>query len=194
MCKRLKRQLMDLPMDMLVNILLRLPVESLRRIRCVSKTLLNTVDNLAFVYISWYGMGYDHITNTYKIVRVSTIFSEDDYCTTHDMHWLLRRSPRGSGVTKSHIISFNFKKEMFHWTPTPPTFQSSNKDSNLHLLTLRGSIAIVETFPSPEGGGMKVEIWMMKVYAKKEWAKEYNINVDMQPEFGLKYAICGWLY
>ena len=40
---------MDLPMDVLVDILLRLPVESLRRIRRVSKTLLNTIDNLSFI-------------------------------------------------------------------------------------------------------------------------------------------------
>lgn len=330
---------MDLPIDIVVKILLRLPVESLCRIRCVSKTLLNKVDSLSFVrqytlslvtgnnhvvqvpqlmcfaytspsdgeedttsvtlqslrydggtaltkgeytfthstsspfhtsysicfvfynllcmawedghcllinplrrevlslptdsieqltkygpnsevHICWYGMGFDYITNTYKIVRISRILSKEPYstigmfahvlvlgtsswreissvppcllnrayniCAYGDMHWLVK----AGGAIKSHIISFDFKNEEFCWTPTPPTLQSSNRDSKLHLLTLRGSMAIVETFSLPEGG-MNVEIWVMKDYAKKEWAREYNINVDMRPEFELKYATCG---
>ncbi|XP_004298541.1 PREDICTED: F-box protein CPR30-like [Fragaria vesca subsp. vesca] len=340
-CNEIRRQLMDLPMDMLVDILLRLPVESLRHIRRVCKTLLNTIDSLSFIrqhtllliagnnhvvhrvpqlmclaqthppsdgeeitifatlqslrydggtaltkgeftystsspspanyminfvfynlfcmdwedghcllinpllkqvltlptdnirqltkyglnceVYFWYGMGFDDITNTYKIVRVSRFANKENYrdirgrlvhilvlgtnswreipslppsglprlyavCAHGDMHWLIRRMT--GGVIKGHIISFDFKTEEFHWTPTPPTLQRSNMNSTSHLLTLRGSMAIVETFPLAEGG-MKVEIWVMKNYAKKEWAREYSINVDMRPEHELNYGTCG---
>nr|XP_011466612.1 PREDICTED: F-box protein CPR30-like [Fragaria vesca subsp. vesca] len=171
----------------------------------------------------WYGMGFDDITNTYKIVRVSKFANKENYrdihgmlvhilvlgtnswreipslppsglprlyavCAHGDMHWLIRRMT--GGVVKGHIISFDFKTEEFHWTPTPPTLQSSNMNSTSHLLTFRGSMAIVENFPLAEGG-MKVEIWVMKDYAKKEWAREYSINVDMRPKYELMYGTCG---
>ncbi|KAL6132583.1 hypothetical protein ACLB2K_064823 [Fragaria x ananassa] len=51
-------------------------------------------------------------------------------------------------------------------------------------------MAIVETFPLGEGA-TKFEIWVMKDYTKKEWAREYSMNVDVRPKFGLKYATCG---
>lgn len=112
------------------------------------------------VQIGWYGMGFDNITSTYKIVRVSKIVKKERYgyystigMVTHilvlgtnswreipsvppsglncasnvcaaygDMHWLKRRV-RGAG--KSHIISFDFKKEEFYWTPTPKLHKHS---------------------------------------------------------------------
>ncbi|XP_004304730.1 PREDICTED: F-box protein CPR30-like [Fragaria vesca subsp. vesca] len=344
-CNEIRRQLMDLPTDLLVDILLRLPVESLRYcIRRVCKTLLNTVDSRSFirqhtlsliagnnhvvcrvpqlmclleetpldeeeiiittfvtlqslrydggtaltkgeftfthstsspyqprymihfvfynllcmeadehcllinpllkqvltlptdnirqldmtkygpnchVSLRFYGMGFDDITNTYKIVRVSRIWHKEDYletlgmlahilvlgtnswreipsvppcmgliytynlCAYGDMHWLMLRG-RDGGV---RILSFDFKREEFHWTPAP-TLRSSNKNSILHMLSLRGSMAIVETFPLGEGA-IKVEIWVMKDYTKKEWAREYSMNVDVRPKYGLKYATCG---
>ncbi|KAL6177602.1 hypothetical protein ACLB2K_049127 [Fragaria x ananassa] len=141
------------------------------------------------VSVRFYGMGFDDITNTYKIVRVSRIWHMENYleylgmlahilvlgtnswrkipsvppcrgltyaynlCAYGDMHWLIFRR-KVEGV---HILSFDFKREEFHWTPTP-TLRSSNKNSILHMLTLRGSMAIVETFPLGEGA-IKVEIW-----------------------------------
>lgn len=147
------------------------------------------------VQIGWYGMGFDNITSTYKIVRVSEIVKKKRYgyystigmvahilvlgtnswreipsvppsnlncacnvCAYGDMHWL-KRKVRGAG--KSHIISFDFKKEEFYWTPTPPKL---HKHSYLHLLTLGGSMAFVETCSSP--GGTNIEIWVLKDYVK----------------------------
>ncbi|XP_004301944.1 PREDICTED: F-box/kelch-repeat protein At3g06240-like [Fragaria vesca subsp. vesca] len=43
-----KKQLMELPNDTLVDILLRLPAKSVGCIKCVSKTLLNMVSNISF--------------------------------------------------------------------------------------------------------------------------------------------------
>ncbi|KAB2598016.1 F-box protein [Pyrus ussuriensis x Pyrus communis] len=50
-CKNMNNntELVDLPIEILINILLRLPVNSLHRIQCVSKAFLNTVDDLSFV-------------------------------------------------------------------------------------------------------------------------------------------------
>ncbi|KAL6182565.1 hypothetical protein ACLB2K_043984 [Fragaria x ananassa] len=146
-CKRLRRQyyngnenprqLMDLPIDIVVKILLRLPVESLRRIRCVSKTLLNKVDSLSFVrqYTLSLVTGNNHVVQVPQLMCFAYTSPSDGEEDT-----------------------------------TSVTLQSLRYDGE---------------------GGMNVEIWVMKDYAKKEWAREYNINVDMRPEFELKYATCG---
>lgn len=180
----------------------------------------NGPDSEVQIGSNWYGMGFDSITSTYKIVRVSEIVKKKRYgyynrigmvahilvlgtnlwreipsvppsglncpcvCAYGDMHWLKRRVSIGAG--KSHIISFDFKKEEFYWTPTPPKL---HKHSYLNFLTLRGSMAFVETCSSPRG--MNIEIWVLKDYAKKEWTREYTIKVDMHPKFGLKDATCG---
>ncbi|KAL6184865.1 hypothetical protein ACLB2K_046265 [Fragaria x ananassa] len=44
----MKKQLMELPVDILVDILSRLPVKSVGCIKCVSKTLLDMVSNISF--------------------------------------------------------------------------------------------------------------------------------------------------
>lgn len=95
-------------------------------------------------------MGFDNITNTYKIVHISMILSKEPYSTlgmlAHVLvlgtsSWreissvppcLLNRAynicaygdmhwlVKAGGAIKSHIISFDFKNEEFCWTPTPP--------------------------------------------------------------------------
>ncbi|XP_062005595.1 F-box/kelch-repeat protein At3g06240-like [Rosa rugosa] len=167
----------------------------------------------------WYGMGFDDLTNTYKIVRVSRVFNgsytenclvtqvlvlgesswreilsvppgdlnanERSYimknvCANGDMHWLITGNftMKGSEGT-CHIISFDFKREEFCWTPHP-ILQSSKVSSdlyfNLHLLTLRGSMALVYQSASQGGTLMDIEIWVLKNYDKKEWTRDYNIN------------------
>ncbi|CAN6568525.1 unnamed protein product [Malus baccata var. baccata] len=48
-CNNMNTELMDLPIEILINILLRLLINSLHRILCVSKAFLNTVDDLSFL-------------------------------------------------------------------------------------------------------------------------------------------------
>jgi hypothetical protein len=77
-------------------------------------------------------------------------------------------------IRKSRIINFDFKNEEFVWTPAPPRSHSSNK--NLHLLTLRGSLAIATTSLSPDM--TKIEMWVLTDYDKKSVdARHYTINV-----------------
>lgn len=71
-------------------------------------------------------------------------------------------------IRKSRIITFDFKNEEFVWTPTPPRSHSLNK--NLHLLTLRGSLAIVTTSLSPDI--TKIEMWVLTDYDKKVWMQD----------------------
>ncbi|KAM5548083.1 F-box/kelch-repeat protein [Rosa sericea] len=166
-----------------------------------------------------YGMGFDDITSTYKIVRISRIYERPSYsksyvvaqllvlgtsswreipvhpviycaipwdksvCAYGDMHWLFVDEGEAKGV---HIVSFDFKKEKFYLTPNPVT----SRMPYLHLITLGESIAIVDTYFS----SMKVEIWVMKNYNKKEWKREYIINhhmLGLDVDFRFHRANCG---
>nr|WRO64612.1 MYB transcription factor protein [Rosa persica] len=175
----------------------------------------NKDPEVTFVY--YYGMGFDKTGNKHKIVRVRRICREAPYdyrllyagthvlelgttswleidsavpgnwrlldgvCAFGDMHWL-NRSTLHSG-----IITFDFAKEGFYLNPTPPGSFSSNK--NLHLLTIRGALAIVTTSSSADM--TQIEIWVMKDYDRKVWMQEYTVNVGVFSDFGLKFATCG---
>lgn len=165
---------------------------------------------------TYYGMGFDNITNTYKIVCVTGIYStvpetwftqilvlgtsswrdissvppcalstQRRVCAYGDTHWLTLCDLR-----TCHIISFDFKKEEFYCLPHP-VLQSSNDHLNLfvhlHLLTLRGSLAMVDT-SSSTGSTMNMDIWMLKDYDKKEWTRDYSINLEMPPNLHPKFG------
>ncbi|KAK9920170.1 hypothetical protein M0R45_028729 [Rubus argutus] len=187
------------------------------------------------VFCDWYGMGFDSITNTLKILRVTkvnaadcmvaqvlvlgksswrqipstppcylsgirSLFSPKNACAYGVMHWLRAAHVMGKGdEVISPIISFDFKKEEFCWTPHPsPRLQSSKEYSglyvHLHLLTLRGSLALVDTSLS-QGMTTNIEIWMLKDYDKKEWTLNYSLNIemfDLRKEFGRLWEVtCG---
>nr|XP_008388904.2 putative F-box protein At3g21120 [Malus domestica] len=142
-----------------------------------------------------YGMGFDHLTSTHKIIRVYVntqnnmeaqvivlgtsswrkIRSVPPYLLSTstrllsangDMHWLIHLVDEFSNKTESHIISFDFKKEEFYCTPHP--IQSTR---NMHLFILRGCMAFMAIT------GTEVEIWMLKNYERKEWTREYAIDL-----------------
>ncbi|XP_062006400.1 F-box/kelch-repeat protein At3g06240-like isoform X2 [Rosa rugosa] len=172
-----------------------------------------TKDAKSPLFCDWYGMGFDSITNTLKILHVAkfdaadcmvaqvlvlgksswrqissaplcylsaicNLFSPKNVCAYGDMHWL-----RGDAMVKESeaIISFDFKKEEFCWTPHPKLRSSTEYSRlymHLHLLTLKGSLALVDTSLS-EGMTTNIEIWLMKDYEKKEWTRDYNISIEM---------------
>ncbi|KAL6223255.1 hypothetical protein ACLB2K_006643 [Fragaria x ananassa] len=127
------------------------------------------------IFNDWYGMGFDHATNTLKILTVAMI------------------NARGRQGT-CHILTFDFEKEQFYWTPHP-ILQSSDdyKDIfwHLHLLTFRGSLAMVDTSLS-QGTITKIDIWVLQDH---QWAKQYSIdinNFELVKEFGwLVDVTCG---
>lgn len=148
-----------------------------------------------------YGMGFDNITSTHKIVCVSSNseqgclesqvnvlvlgtsswkripslpfcdLSEKKICAYGDMHWLIDLSIQGRDNAQGlGIISFDFKKEEFYWTPHP-TLISMVDVPFLHLLTLRGSIAIAYA-----SSDKTIMIWVLKNYDTKEWELKYSIS------------------
>ncbi|KAM5577853.1 F-box/kelch-repeat protein [Rosa sericea] len=179
------------------------------------------------VFYDWYGMGFDSITNTLKILAVAEFGqfgkpicraaqvlvlgtgswrdvtpppcrlsgnSSKSASANGDMHWLIYGNFSEKEIYGScHIISFDFKKEKFYWTPHPAA-QSSNNFWHLYLLTFRGSLAIVDT-SSSQGMITKIDIWVLKDYDKKEWARDYSIdikNFDLVRQFGLLIKVtCG---
>nr|XP_011468433.1 PREDICTED: F-box protein At1g47340-like [Fragaria vesca subsp. vesca] len=175
-----------------------------------------------------FGMGFDSITNTIKILNfaynsttdkmraqvlvlgknswreipssppcyLSGSFPPKNACAYGDMHWLVNMPSSIRGKSACSIMSFDFKREEF--CLTHPILQSSNEHSrssfNLHLLTLRGSLALVDTSLS-KGTTTKIEIWLMNDYEKKQWTCDYSLNIDMldfRMELGLFTKVtCG---
>ncbi|KAB1228014.1 hypothetical protein CJ030_MR1G006787 [Morella rubra] len=145
-----------------------------------------------------YGLGFDSSTNTYKIVRVFESPSHNLCAEVYTLgrsswraisssppcplfgrptfacgalHWLA--SPRVTQVDEleGKIVSFDISKEKFGLI-SPPKFRSC------HLLDLRGDLAVVD-----RSSDTHIEIWVMKEYEKKEWVKEYKI--DLKPPIGM---------
>ncbi|KAL6221423.1 hypothetical protein ACLB2K_009174 [Fragaria x ananassa] len=162
-------------------------------------------------------MGFDSITNTYKILRVTDIlipkfsvaqvlvlgtsewrqvtsppakalFRFQNICAHGDTHWLLYPYTREGIQVQVHILSFDFKKEEFFWVPIP--YRLPDTCCQLHLINFRGSMAIVVDTTS----GTNIEIWVMKNYIKKQWMLDYSINIqvlelDLYPRFEYLKAI-----
>ncbi|KAJ0097539.1 hypothetical protein Patl1_27222 [Pistacia atlantica] len=140
---------------------------------------------------SWYGMGFDCTTNTYKIVRVMEISHAEFDTEVHtlgtnswrrigsnpscilsncgvnaygDMHWL-RSNLKQRIEYETMIRSFDFKREEFKWIRYPNLKHFAHKSCiKVPLINLRGSLAIVNVLPYNE-----MEIWVMKDYDKKEY-------------------------
>ncbi|XP_008242325.1 PREDICTED: F-box protein At1g52490-like [Prunus mume] len=152
----------------------------------------------------WYGIGFDSITSTHKIVGVfksmlhkhqvayvytlgtrssswreihsvpQCEFSRKNVFAYGDMHWLVYNDVAGRNPNR--IISFDSKKDEFVSTPYPNSSQGFIRGLLvIHLLNLRGCLAIVSS------GNLFVEIWVLKNYEKKEWALDYKIDNEMLP-------------
>ncbi|XP_065633170.1 F-box protein At3g07870 [Quercus suber] len=149
---------------------------------------------------SKYGLGFDSSTNTYKVVRVFSRggsfnmgadvytlgtsswrpISKGPLCLLAGrpifacgaLHWFVHPYVDRDALKGKYIVSFDVGKEEFGWI-SPPKYYSSS-----HLLDLGGNLAMVDrSFDS------HIEIWVMKEYKKKEWVKEYKI--DIYPPLGI---------
>ncbi|CAL5425394.1 unnamed protein product [Camellia sinensis] len=145
------------------------------------------------------GLGFDSSTRAYKLVRV--VYQELDlkvlsrvelyslgmsewkeivevppYPTqgkavfAHGfLHWLV--SPFFTHEnSESMIVSFNIENEKFHMTPHP-NFHSKDLDL-FQLLDLNGNLGMVD-----RSCHTKIDIWVLKGWEKKEWVKEYRIDI-----------------
>ncbi|KAI5345909.1 hypothetical protein L3X38_013786 [Prunus dulcis] len=93
-----------------------------------------------------------------------------------DMHWLVHGDTKDLSSSSISILSFDFKKEKFYWTPHPAALEKKPSLWNfLNVLNFKGSLALVE-FSSSEDKYMK--IWALKNdYGNKEWVLNYKIDV-----------------
>ncbi|XP_020412898.1 putative F-box protein At1g30920 [Prunus persica] len=156
--------------------------------------------------VDMYSMGFDNITNSFKVLRVST--NKKDYLAAEvlvlgksswrelptvppcfptyksvyahgDMHCLVY----GDYASSARILSFDFKKEEFYLTPLPtPLEKDPDLWKCLHLINFRGSMALVYA-SSPEDEYVKmwgyrqcVEVWGLKNCDNKEWELKYKID------------------
>ncbi|BFG31988.1 hypothetical protein CerSpe_182620 [Prunus speciosa] len=151
-----------------------------------------------------YGIGFDSITSTHKIVCVfksvldkyqkayvytlgtrssswreihsvpQRELSRKNVSAYGDMHWLIYKDVDGRNPNR--FISFDSKKDEFVWTPYPNSSQGFIRGLKvMHLLNLRGCLTIVSS------GNLFIEIWVLKNYEKKEWALDYKIDNEMLP-------------
>nr|WRO64606.1 MYB transcription factor protein [Rosa persica] len=150
------------------------------------------------LFTDWYGMGFDDITNTYKIARVSgnerccllaqvyilgtsswkrislvppCNLSTKKISAYGDLHWLINRTTTGGQIC---IVSFDFKKEEFYLTPHPALRKPEYSFLSLHFVNLRGSMAIVDT-----SSHTHIDIWVLKSNEKKEWVRDYSVNLEL---------------
>ncbi|KAJ4705873.1 F-box protein [Melia azedarach] len=164
-------------------------------------------NELYYEVMAWYGIGFDSTTNSYKIIQVRSFptcingfpdwfldrnFESQVYTLgTHswrlisssvslssqvrgvsangDMHWLNWNNK----IEQASITSFDFKKEEFMETPLPNFGYKQHYKKNL-LINLKGFLAIV-SFPSDQ----YIDIWVLKDYENKEWAREYRISTQV---------------
>ncbi|CAN6693559.1 unnamed protein product [Malus baccata var. baccata] len=175
----------------------------------------------------WYGMGFDDITSTYKILCVSgdedsTRYQlraqiyvlgtgswreipsvpprnlSNNHAFAHgDQHWLLYLPDHSSYDNRRvlGICSFDYKKEEFYSTiPLPEHMQRKYIPHymvllSLHLLNLKGSLAVVDTLSDDY-----IEVWVLKNYDTKEWRLDYKIeNAIVRGEL-INVTCCEWEY
>ncbi|KAL6132584.1 hypothetical protein ACLB2K_064824 [Fragaria x ananassa] len=115
-CNEIRRQLMDLPTDLLADILLRLPVESLRYcIRRVCETLLNTVDSRSFIRQHTLSLiaGNNHVVC--RVPQLMCLFEEEIITTFVTLQSL--RYDGGTALTKGE---FTFTRSTS--STSPPSY------------------------------------------------------------------------
>nr|XP_011457367.1 PREDICTED: putative F-box protein At1g50870 [Fragaria vesca subsp. vesca] len=152
----------------------------------------------------WYGMGYDNITSTYKIVHVratnNCAVAQVFVVGTSSWRQIPLAPPFDESTSFSgkrsnnaiyvgghmhwlvyrkieslgYMISFNFNREEFCATLVP----SSNYGTygGLHLLEFRGSLALVDVHRPDVYYNIK--IWVLKSYDdEKKWELHHNITM-----------------
>ncbi|KAK0581572.1 hypothetical protein LWI29_015280 [Acer saccharum] len=126
----------------------------------------------------WYGIGFDSINNTFKIVRVLS-FSKSLVTEFHTLGteswWHISSIPSCNSLSAigvsacgdMHWTSFNFQKEEFK-------LMMLQYRKDFMLVNVKGFLAVVN-FPQPTD----IEIWVLKDYDKNVWMKEYRLTTKI---------------
>ncbi|KAL6184802.1 hypothetical protein ACLB2K_046202 [Fragaria x ananassa] len=153
---------------------------------------------------NWYGMGYDDITSTYKIIHVwatnncvvaqvlvlgASSWRQIHLAPPFDVGSSFPRK-RGQNAIyvgghmhwlicktierPGYMISFNFNSEEFCATLVP------SSSYGLYLLKFRGSLALVDVHYVQDN----IKIWVLTSYDdEKKWELHHNITVKCLPEW-----------
>ncbi|XP_062010484.1 F-box protein At5g65850-like [Rosa rugosa] len=157
----------------------------------------------------WTGMGFDSITNTYKILRVTEILISK-YPTTVEVCFVSQVLVLGTSEWRQ-IPSTPPVQGLLHCSQNICAYGDTHWFVNYTREGIQGKIHILsfdfkkEEFfwiPNPyilpdptwqlhlinfrgsmaivdASSGMNIEIWVMKDYNKKQWMLDYSINIHM---------------
>ncbi|XP_050379979.1 F-box protein At2g07140-like [Argentina anserina] len=147
-----------------------------------------------------YGMGFDYVTSTYKILLfyINEYYPSNSKASVHvlgtsswrrihsvppcevispsgkyaygNTYWLTYDNNNSKATLKNRMMHFDFEKEEFGWTTIPSHFKNSAGESRVFLINLKGSLALVDVFAEK-----KIEIWVHK--EKKHWSKDYSMTL-----------------
>ncbi|KAL6179764.1 hypothetical protein ACLB2K_046435 [Fragaria x ananassa] len=100
--------------------------------------------------------------------------NDQPVCANGAVHWLatirVRATRRDrSRIVDCRVVSFDFRREEFCWTPTPPAFVPL--ESNIRLFSLSGCLAIAVTKLPRSIGDTIMEVWVLKDSDEKQWVR-----------------------
>ncbi|KEH32224.1 galactose oxidase [Medicago truncatula] len=194
-CRRRKRTdkkknpLPFLPHELIVQILLRLPVKSLIRFKCVSTEFPTKIPFSPFALEEeedeegdkkFYGFGYDHLTDDYLVVSISVHPLHFEFFSLRANTWKeieyahLPFSPI-VGRTQAGLL-FN---DGIHWLA-------------YHHDLRKGVIAVFDLiFSTMNFSNNTVMIWTMKEYkVNSSWTKTHAVSVDGTPNESFSPFCC----
>ncbi|KAK3036761.1 hypothetical protein RJ639_029726 [Escallonia herrerae] len=122
-----------------------------------------------------FGLGYDHASDDYKVMRVvqfDTFDSEvkpyklvNGVLVSGALHWVVRRDPE----SKANLVcGFDLGSEEYRLIPLP---EFSDEDFHMSVNELGGCLCVVCNYHF-----LYTDIWVMKVYGVKEsWTKLFSV-------------------
>ncbi|CAN6581697.1 unnamed protein product [Malus baccata var. baccata] len=138
-----------------------------------------------------YGMGFDDLTSTHKnMVALVLVLGTNSWRKIHsvpphhissstsllsangDMHWLIHlAADQFSSKRESYMRLFILNSRVHSFLSYAPISPHPIQSSNMRLFILRGFMAFMAV------RGKHVEILVLKNYERKEWTREYTINL-----------------
>ncbi|KAK8556444.1 hypothetical protein V6N13_064476 [Hibiscus sabdariffa] len=154
----------DLPEALVLEILLKLPVKSLTRFRCVCKPWSSSFQTPLFIT--------KHLQNNLRNNNLNLFhkgFCGDTRDGIHSFSQLSTEKGQSFSATGSFgdlILSFDMVNEKFSTLPLPQTLDGFYS----HLLDFNGLLGAI--FYPGEGIGKSFDLWVMN----ESWTKQFNIE------------------
>ncbi|KAF9591886.1 hypothetical protein IFM89_009494 [Coptis chinensis] len=172
----------NIPDDVLLEILRRIPTKSLLRFKCVSKHWCSSIEDPTFVYshlalatekeLEVYTLGGRG--NSWKNIKCPSDFRFGNYCgkityANGNLHW------RFDCTTLSRMITFNLSDEEFRTIGVPDVILM-NQDYD--LLEFGGYVTLMH---APSNERKALSLWVLKDYNKRVWVKQWTFQLPHEP-------------